>query len=145
MFWQLLLGSVLMIVTVAAAAVIWLGVELVLARLHRWAGRPPHAVKLVAILMIALMATILMVTVATWVWAGAFLALGLFGSAEPAVYFAIVAFTTLGFGDVLLPDDWQLLGGMAAANGLILFGLVTAVLVETLRATRLRQQGRFGS
>ena len=58
--------------------------------------------------------------------------LGLFPSLEQAVYFALVAFTTLGYGDVLLPKEWQLLGGMAAANGLLNFGLLIAVLLAIL-------------
>ena len=33
--------------------------------------------------------------------------------------------------------------GLAAANGLLIFGLMTAMLVETLRQIRLRQRGRF--
>jgi hypothetical protein len=44
--------------------------------------------------------------------------LDIFGTLEGAVYFSIVAYTTLGFGDILLPLDWRLLGGMASANGL---------------------------
>ena len=53
----------------------------------------------------------------------------------------MVAFTTLGFGDVILPQEWRLLGGLAAANGLMIFGFLTAMLVETLRHTRRRQRG----
>ncbi len=81
-----------------------------------------------------------MLTVAAWVWAIAYRALGIFATFEESLYFSLVAFTTLGFGDLLLPDDWRLLGGLAAANGLILFGLLTAMLVEALRSTRSRQR-----
>mgnify|MGYP003674721669 CR=1 FL=1 len=59
---------------------------------------------------------------------------------EESVYFGFVAFTTLGFGDILLPLQWRLLGGMAAANGLLNFGLLTAVIVETLRQVRRMQR-----
>lgn len=76
-------------------------------------------------------------TIAIWVWAAAFYALDVFAAVEPSVYFAAVAFTTLGFGDVLLPMDWRLLSGLCAANGLIVFGLVTAFLVDFV--TRLRR------
>jgi len=50
-----------------------------------------------------------------------------------------VSYTTLGFGDVLLPQEWRLLSGMAAVNGLLNIGLVTAFLVEGLRQVRLSQ------
>jgi hypothetical protein len=71
----------------------------------------------------------------------AFRALGLFPTMEEAVYFSLVAFTTLGFGDVLLPREWRLLAGLSAANGLLYFGLMTAMLVEAMRSLRARNQG----
>lgn len=80
-----------------------------------------------------------MITASVWIWALAFLWLDLFPTLEEAVYFSLVAFTTLGFGDVLLPRDWRLLSGMAAANGLLNFGLLTAMLVETMRTLRRGQ------
>ena len=52
---------------------------------------------------------------------------------ETSVYFAGVAFTTLGFGDIILPYEWRQLAGLCAANGLLVFGVSAAVLVEVLR------------
>ena len=76
-------------------------------------------------------------SVVTWLWALTLLTLGSFSTLEEAVYFSMVAFTSLGFGDVVLDKDWRMLSGMLAANGLLLFGLNTAVLVETLRQVLL--------
>ncbi|MEQ8179317.1 MAG: potassium channel family protein [Amphiplicatus sp.] len=72
-----------------------------------------------------------------WLWAGVFLRLEAFGDFETALYFAAVSYTTLGFGDVLLPEEWRLLSGAAAANGLLLFGLSAAFLVEVSAKLRL--------
>ena len=83
-----------------------------------------------------------MIAAAVWLWTVAFHRLGVFASVEESAYFALVSFTTLGFGDILLPVEWRLLGGVAAANGLLLFGLLTAILVETIRGVRLNQRGR---
>ena len=83
-----------------------------------------------------------MMTLAVWIWAFALYALEIFITFEASVYFALVAFTTLGFGDILLPQEWRLLSGISAANGLLMIGLLTAILVETLRETRLRQRER---
>ncbi len=63
-------------------------------------------------------------------WADAFLRLALFETPEGALYFAAVSYTTLGFGDVLLEEPWRLLSGACAANGLLLFGLSAAFMVE---------------
>jgi hypothetical protein len=79
------------------------------------------------------------VTFGVWLWALTFLALGLFHTLEPAVYFSLVSFTTLGYGDLLLPIEWRLLGGMAAANGLMTFGILIASLAESLRHLRVAQ------
>jgi len=78
-------------------------------------------------------------TIGVWLWAFTLLMLDVFHTLEMAVYFSLVAYTTLGFGDVLLPQEWRLLSGMAAVNGLLNIGLVTAFLVEGLRQVRLSQ------
>jgi len=73
-------------------------------------------------------------SVVIWVWAFTLFYLGSFSTLEESLYFSMVAFTSLGLGDLLLDHNWRLLSGMIAANGLLLFGLNTAILVETLRA-----------
>lgn len=80
-------------------------------------------------------------TVMVWLWALLFWGLSIFPSLEPALYFSLVAFTTLGFGDVILPNEWRLLAGFIAANGFILFGLGTAYMMETLQLSDLRMKG----
>jgi len=73
-------------------------------------------------------------------WALAFWSIGAFEGLERALYFSMVSFTTLGFGDVTLPQNWRLLSGIIAANGLILFGLNTAFLIEILQRLFLRTE-----
>lgn len=139
---QLLLGSTLIIMTALVAALAWWILEIILVRTHQWVARPPHGPKLTIALSMAMLWTLVMMTASVWIWAIALWLLQIFVSFEASVYFSLVAFTTLGFGDILLPIEWRLLGGLAAANGLLVFGLLTAMLVETLRETRLRQRGR---
>ena len=55
---------------------------------------------------------------------------------EPAVYFALVSFTTVGFGDLVLGVDWRLLGALISAHGMISFGLATAFLIEFMLGMR---------
>ena len=73
---------------------------------------------------------LLALTAAAWLWAGLFMALGAFQALEPALYFATVSLTTLGFGDVILSQEVRLLSALVAANGLIMFGFSTAFLLE---------------
>ena len=67
---------------------------------------------------------IILWAVAYWIFAGA----EHFANFEDAVYFSSVTYTTLGYGDVTLSDNWRLLCGIQAMNGVLLFGWSTAIL-----------------
>ena len=67
---------------------------------------------------------IILWAVAYWIFAGA----EHFTNFEDAVYFSSVTYTTLGYGDVTLSDNWRLLCGIQAMNGVLLFGWSTAIL-----------------
>lgn len=69
-------------------------------------------------------------------WASVLIILGIFTLWEESIYFSLVAFTTLGFGDITLPQNWRILSGFIAANGFLIFGLNTAVLIEVMRRLR---------
>lgn len=139
MFVQIALGTALMLFSILIAGLSYWLMETLLMRMRLWLTRAPHRPKLIAVLCVAAVWIMAQMTAGVWAWALTMLALGVFDTLELAVYFALVAFTTLGFGDVLLPVEWRLLGGMAAANGLLNIGLVTALLVEALRQVRLQQ------
>lgn len=51
-----------------------------------------------------------------------------FESVEDAIYFSAVTYTALGYGDIVLDTRWRLLCGFEAINGLLLFGVSTALL-----------------
>jgi Ion channel len=133
MFIQIALGSGLLLLSILTTALSAWVMELAYARSHPWLMREPHRLKLMAMIVAVSVWVLGVITAGIWIWAGAFYALGAFGSLEEAVYFAMVTYTTLGFGDLLLPEEWRLLAGMAAANGLLNFGLLTALFVEALR------------
>jgi len=136
---QIALGSVLILVTVVIAAIgIWVTESLITVA-NPWLVRRPHPPRLAVVLIAAVLTVLGVLTASVWLWALAFVALGVFDALEPAAYFSLVAFTTLGFGDILLPIQWRILGGMAAANGLLNIGLYSALLVEALRRVRSEQ------
>jgi len=84
--------------------------------------------------------TVVLVLVVLWLmfahaiemgmWAGVYMHYDMFADWETAIYFSAASYTTLGFGDVLLPDEWRILSGATAANGLLLFGLSAAFLFD---------------
>lgn len=57
------------------------------------------------------------------------------GAGTDLVYFAFGNYTTLGYGDVLPVERWQMLGPLTALNGIMLIGWSTAVILEVLRRT----------
>jgi hypothetical protein len=139
MFIQLAIGTGLLLASILIAAISAWVMEILFQHGHSWLMREPHRPKLVVLIVGVSLWVLGIITAGVWIWAGAFYALGIFPNLEEAVYFAMVSYTTLGFGDVLLPKEWRLLAGMAAANGLLNFGLLTALLVEALRHVRLGQ------
>ena len=48
------------------------------------------------------------------------------------MYFSITSYTTVGYGDVVLPASWRLLGPIEGAVGILMFGWSTAILVMAL-------------
>lgn len=61
-------------------------------------------------------------------WAIIFRLCGEFGDMGTAYYHSAVNFTTLGYGDVLLSPYWRRLGPLEAVNGMLLFGVSTAMI-----------------
>jgi hypothetical protein len=61
-------------------------------------------------------------------WAALFFACGEFQTFDAAFYHSVVNFTSLGYGDVVMSEERRLLGALEAANGVMMFGLITAFL-----------------
>jgi hypothetical protein len=70
------------------------------------------------------------------IWGTAFYLLAYFDDFRTAQYFAAETFTTLGYGDVLLPPERRLLAGWLALTGLLMIGWSTAVFAYLM--TRYR-------
>jgi len=87
-------------------------------------------------LMAVIVATVVVLkvthTLEIFVWSLAYWLVGAAPEGADLFYFAFVNYTTLGYGDVLPIKAWQLLGPMAAMNGILMFGWSTAVLFEVL-------------
>lgn len=124
---QVALGAGMIVVTTLIHGVFTiLGVE----RLHDHVERHPTRSLLRSTLKLSIfvMWLFLAMVIEVWTWAVLYLVLGAIGSIETAVYFSTVTFTTLGFGDITLEEQWRLLSSFEAANGLLMFGWSTALL-----------------
>ena len=62
------------------------------------------------------------------IWAGFYTLWAGLKDFESALYFSIVTYTTIGYGDVTLPVGWRLLGAIEGVTGVLTFGLSTGVI-----------------
>ncbi len=68
-----------------------------------------------------------------WVWAIFYFFVEGIPTLETALYFSTSSFTTVGYGDVVLSEEWRLLSSVEATNGMILFGWSTAFIFAIVR------------
>ncbi len=72
-------------------------------------------------------------------WAAVFMICGEFHEFSMAYYHSAVTYTTLGYGDLIMSPKWKLLAPLEAANGILMFGVSTAMIFTLiLRLTQAR-------
>jgi hypothetical protein len=127
------MGSGLIVATVAIHAVATAGVinvyELSAARGWDRATITAKALVVAAVVLLLCYATLAEAAV----WAGFYLFIGAIPDLEEALYFSTVTFTTLGYGDITLDKEWRLMSAMESANGVIILGWTTALVVALLQ------------
>lgn len=128
-FMQLFFGSTLLGLCSLFHVLCLVGAATVLARIGRRLAGVPAGARSVFFIAGATAALVLAHTVEVWTWAFSLVALGAIPRLPEAVYFALVTYTTVGYGDVTLGPEFRVFGAMAAVTGLLAFGLSTAFLV----------------
>ena len=129
---QVAYGSVLSLITTAIHAMCTVAVIRLLRSTpaSRWVNRSATT-RVVLIWAVVLMMS-LAALLESGVWAAVYLAVGAILDLETALYFSIVTFTTLGYGDVTLDSGWRLLASFQAANGIIMFCWTTAIVMTVI-------------
>jgi len=56
-----------------------------------------------------------------------------FEDLEKAIYFSLVTFTTLGYGEITISSTNRILSGFEAMNGVLLLGWTTAMMFSVLQ------------
>jgi hypothetical protein len=56
-----------------------------------------------------------------------------FETLEKAIYFSLVTFTTLGYGEITISSSSRILSGFEAMNGVLLLGWTTAMMFSVLQ------------
>ena len=100
-----------------------------------------------AILMIILFSGIMVLHLTeTSLWAIFYYTRGLFKDFETSLYFSLTSYTTIGYGDVLLPQKWRLLGAIEGVTGVLYCGISTAFIFAVMSAMlqfRIQQSARW--
>lgn len=65
-------------------------------------------------------------------WALVYLWRGAMPDLPSALYFSAVTYTTTGYGDLVLPQSWRLVGAVEAMTGILMFGWSTGFFVAVL-------------
>jgi hypothetical protein len=134
MLTQILIGAALIVSTVLIHAV---SLELTLKALLSVRAEILVRWRTVAIALVVL-AVFAAHVIEIWVWAIFYYmtaSITEIPTWEAALYFSTSSFTTVGFGDLVLSEDWRLLSSFESTNGMILFGWSTAFIFEVVRQT----------
>lgn len=101
------------------------------------AGIVEAIVPLVVTMLAMMVAHLLQVAI----WGGLFVLLGEFEGLYAAIYHSAVNFTSLGYGDVVMNQEWKLLGPLEAANGVLMMSMTAAAMTAILQQTVRSQAG----
>jgi hypothetical protein len=134
--WRWGLSLIVLTMTTHAAAVLIMAfvgtrirVQLEARSLHQW--------NLIAILICAtgLIGLLLAMLhgIECGIWAAAYLWLGAVDSPTDALIYSIDSMATLGASGLTLQRPWQVMGGLEAVNGMILFGVSTAYVFAVMQ------------
>ena len=58
---------------------------------------------------------------------------------ESSFYFSAVTYATIGYGDLVLPKEWRVLGPIEGFTGILMFGLSTAFFFVVVSKTVLQR------
>jgi len=78
------------------------------------------------------------------IFAAFYMVVGAIDEFEPALFFSISAFTTLGHPEMQFPADWRIVGALEGLVGFLLIGWSTAVFVTDM-SKLLRESPDQGS
>ena len=126
----LAIAFVLVALTVAIHAY---GLSLILPMLAKSRAAPPMGRWPITWLLVRIAWFLILIHVLEiTLWALLFWWERLLPTAEAAFYFSGVTYTTLGYGDLVLPVPWRMLGAIEGLTGILMCGLSAGVFFATV-------------
>ena len=125
MLLKLLIACLLVVITVAIHAA---GFSVLLRAMMRSRALARSGFRPVTGMVIGLTCWLMLINLAEIaVWGLVYFWQGCLSDAETALYFSGVTYTTLGYGDLLLPRPWRMLAPLEAMTGILMCGLSTGL------------------
>jgi len=87
-----------------------------------------------SLLVLLFLGIMLLHVTETSMWAVFYYSRALFKDFETSLYFSLTSYTTIGYGDVLLPQRWRLLGAIEGVTGVLFCGISTAFIFAVMTA-----------
>lgn len=80
------------------------------------------------------------------VWAVCYQWSGCFPDFNTSFYYSATSYSTVGYGDLLPPGNWRIVGSVEAVTGVLMFGWSTGVLFSVVNQLQdsFRNQGQTG-
>jgi hypothetical protein len=72
------------------------------------------------------------------VWAACYQWNGCFPDFATSFYYSATSYSTVGYGDVVPPEEWRILGSVEAVTGVLMFGWSTGVLFSVVNHLQQR-------
>lgn len=126
---QILWGSLYLGACLALQIVVMIGAFEILHKTSERLKSAHVALHNSTILLIALVLIVASHTAQVWLWAGVYVLNDVLADWNSAIYFSLVTYTSLGYGDIVLGPGLRVFAAFASVTGLLAFGISTAVLV----------------
>jgi hypothetical protein len=130
--WEVVLGTLILIIVifVHGAGIRTINRRFSEAWIHVKSDTPHWQIN--SLLAIAIGSLTILHLVETLLWALPIYFTGMIPNMRDSYYYVLESYTTLGEGNVSLPQQWRLIGPIIAISGLFTFGWTGSVLVSIM-------------
>ncbi|HEV3084952.1 MAG TPA: ion channel [Gemmataceae bacterium] len=132
MILSLALGLAMYVLTLAVQmAPVVIFIHIATSKHPRSLMRPAYGANFVLLQLVAAL-LLLAHLVNIGLWALLFCLCGEFAGFEAAYYHSAVNYSSLGYGDIVMSTRWRLLGPLETIDGIVMFGVSTALIFALL-------------
>ncbi len=136
------LGCLLSILTIGIHSIGTLGGIRLLRRFSKSGHKTLGIVRLIMTLCLSALYLLVLHFLDALCWAFVYFFVSVMPDMEEAIYFSLVTFSSLGFGDVVIRTHYRMLAAIEAMNGLLILGWSTALFMMTVQRLWEAYEGR---